>query len=435
MSIHLGLRRPRTRLVAIVATFAIAAALPAGAAAGAGPSNDDFANATVLVGNLPLTAHSNAMGASMEGAEDESPCEGQNQESVWFRFTPVNSGVFRVDTIGSDYDTNLDIYRGTTLNNLVHVDCNDDIDSWNADLYDSRIAFRGVGGTRYYFRVASDTIGEARSIDLHVRSVQAPNNDNYKAATRIASLPYNTNADIINATSAPNELRFNNCASARATRWYKYTPSVDMVIWANTFVPVDFDSTLQVFTGAKPANASFVICNDDQWVQGSNTVASGVTFKANAGTTYRFQVAGYSGESGATRELPFHVKRVTPEANDEFANAFSVEPNYHDNVNLRYTTRQAGEPTPTCVDEASNTAWYKHTATSTNALQASADATGDFDGYVAVYEVLGPGFGGLNLIGCNTFVDFIPVNGMTYAFQVTGDDARTAPSGFTLLYD
>ncbi len=420
------------RATSLVVAVVLAAAMPAAVLGGVGPSNDNFANATVIVGNLPYSNSTNAAGASREGAEEDSTC-GSSQQSVWWRFTPVGSGTYRVDTIGSDYNTNVDIYQGTTLANLDEVDCNDDIDSNNSDLYDSRIAFRATGGTRYYFRVSSNNPGDASQVTLSLRSVQPPGNDQYKNATGIFSLPFDANADNTNATSQSNEPRESTCNFARATRWYKYTPSVNTVIWANTFLPVDFDTTLAVYTGKKIANASLVICNDDQWGNGADLYASGVTFMAHAGTTYRFQVAGYDGQSGANKELPFHVRQITPEVNDNFANAMNAGSTpFEDVVNLRRTTQESSEPTDSCSSEAYNTAWYKHTAGAEPGLEARVqDDTSDAE--VAVYQATGPGFGGLSLISCSSTVDFVPVSGQTYYFQVTLPRGLTDPVDFSLI--
>jgi len=406
--------------------------MPAAVFAGVGPSNDNFANATVITGNLPYTASTNATGASREGAEQDSTCGG-SQQSVWWRFTPVGSGTYRVDTIGSSYDTNVDIYQGTTLAGLDEVDCNDDIDSNNNDLDDSRIAFRATGGTRYYIRVSTGQVGSAGPLSLALRSVQSPGNDQYKNATSIFSLPFDANADNTNATSQTNEPREASCNFARATRWYKYTPAVDTVVWANTFVPVDFDSTLAVYTGKKIGNASLVVCNDDQWGNGADLYASGVTFMAHAGTTYRFQVAGYDAQSGSMKELPFHVRALTAETNDGFANAMNAGSTpFHDVVNLRRTTRESSEPNPTCIDGASfNTAWYKHTAGSEAGLHAQVNNDSN-NASVAVYQQTGSGFGGLSFINCSSSVDFVPVSGQTYYFQVVMPRGETNPVDFDL---
>jgi hypothetical protein len=345
----------------------------------------------------------------------------------------VGSGTYRVDTIGSSYDTNVDVYVGTTLAGLDEVDCNDDIDANNDDLLDSRIAFRATGGVRYYFRVSSRGNGQAGPVSLAVRSVQPPGNDQYKNATSIFSLPFDANADNTNATSQSNEPREGTCNFARATRWYKYTPAVDTVVWANTFLPVDFDSTLAVYTGKKIGNASLVICNDDQWGNGADLYASGVTFMAHAGTTYRFQVAGYDGQSGQQKELPFHVRAVTPEVNDAFANAMNAGSlPFDDVVNLRRTTRESSEPHPSCITEGPyNTAWYKHTAGAEAGLQGRVfNDSGDAS--VAVYQATGAGFAGLSFIGCGSQVDFAPVSGQTYYFQIVMPNGETNPVDFSL---
>ncbi len=412
------------RLATFVMVAAMLAALPAAVAA-APPSNDDFGNARVIVGSLPYHDTLNPTDATFQGGEAESTCDSSPEPSVWYRFTPVRSGVFRADTMGSDYDANIDVYRGTTLAGLVEIDCNDDIDSWS--IYDSRLAFRATGGTRYYIRVSGD---EGTHLDFTLRSVQAPSNDQFAGARTISSLPFTANADNINATSQSAEPRQSSlCSVMRATRWYKYTPAHDEVIWANTFTAVDFDTMLAVYRGNKIGNVTEIACNDDQWVSGNRVYSSGITFKALAGVTYRFQVGGYDAESGQHRELPFHVRRLTPAANDDFANATNIAaiPFEHE-VHLRHTTRQPSEPVATdCSDDAANTAWYRYVAAADGTVSADVSAS-DVTPEVAIYESTGPGFGGLAYIDCSTDVDFAVESGKTYYIQVFIDNAVTAPT-------
>jgi hypothetical protein len=399
--------------------------LPAAVHAGSVPSNDLFANGTVInPSSLPYSQAANALGASTQTNEPDSACSGTNSGSIWWRFRPSTTGTYRVDTIGSDFDTQIDVYRGPSLVDLLRVECNNDIDSNNPDLTASRVAFRATAGQLHHIRViANATSGVTARLQL--RKVTPPSNDFYANARKISSLPFSTNANNINATSQPNEPRpvqapsDSPCGHQRATRWYKYTPSANQVIWANTFGGTDFDTILGVYTGSTIGNAQMVACNDSQWLGGHQTDSAGVTFRATAGVTYRFQVGGYDAESGDVNELPFQVRAIASvESNDDFANAaaFTQLP-YVDAFNLRRASTQTGEP-KWWFSEV-NTVWYRYTAQGGQAVDVFTEGDDICCGVgVAAYRATGPGFAGLQLIGYGSGVGFTTSPGQVYYIQV-----------------
>jgi len=91
------------------------------------PSNDNFANATVLSasGSWGTVKGTNTFAT----AEPNEPTHvGQTAaHSVWFQWTPLQSGDVELDTLGSGFDTILAVYTGTSLGNLAQVAANDDI--------------------------------------------------------------------------------------------------------------------------------------------------------------------------------------------------------------------------------------------------------------------------------------------------------------------
>lgn len=423
------------RAIVVTACIALSGAIPAGVQAGSPPpANDQFSNARVI--NPAALPYSDTIGSgapSTEANEPTTDCDAPYYGTQWWRFAPTVNGTYRVDTIGSTFNTLIDVYRGTTLAGLAKVECNDDVDSNNADLLVSRVAFKGVAGQMYYIRASvSGAFGNA--VTLHLMKVTPPTNDSFANATMINSLPFDTNASNLNATSQPTEPRTSNgyydssaCQHQRATRWYKYTPSVDQVLWANTFVAADFDTVLGLYTGSTIGTATRITCNDDQWVSGNVIDSSGITFLAKAGVTYRFQVGGFDAESGDQADLPFHLRSVTTENNDAFANAqtFTSLP-YSDPFTLRRATRQSTEPT--CRPGMVNSVWYRFTPSFDTTFEISTETRDTFDVYVSLYRVTGSGFGGLQFLGCGNAVGTTASSGTTYAIQVETQNAF-APAG------
>lgn len=129
-----------------------AAVLLVGWTALAAPSNDNFADA-VAVASVPYSNSQSTSGATSESGEPQ-PC-GNIDSTVWFRFKPSADIQLVADTLGSDYDTVLAVYTGSSVDSLSLVGCNDD-----ASGLQSRIIFDAVGGTTYHFQVggyAGDT--------------------------------------------------------------------------------------------------------------------------------------------------------------------------------------------------------------------------------------------------------------------------------------
>ncbi|MEA2621125.1 MAG: hypothetical protein QOH61_35 [Chloroflexota bacterium] len=413
------------RRTALAATAIVALVAPTAVSA-APPGNDDFANATVInYAALPYSTSLNPSGATDEGAEHEQYC-GESHDSLWWRFAPTQTGVFRADTIGSDFSTQLDVFRGTTLAGLADVDCNYDINTDDPDQYTSRLTFKANAGSRYYIRATTEGVNENPNVlVLHLRKTKALANDDYANAKTIPSLPFETDAVNINATSQSNEPRVNQCDSIGLTRWYAYTPQNDQTLRATT-IGSEFDTILAAYTGASIGTATQVACNDDTWYSTVNVHASSITFKAKAGVKYRFQVGGYYGNNG---RLPFRVEKVAAEPNDDFANAMTASPlPFLDHANTQKATRQSGEVSN--CEPAQNTVWYKHTAADTDPLHVFATSGGVLEPVVAVWT--GTSVSSLTIVDCGSSVTFTPTAGQVYRFQMTADAGRTGPITFHL---
>ncbi|BAZ49482.1 hemolysin-type calcium-binding region [Nostoc sp. NIES-4103] len=108
-------------------------------------SNDNFANLIVLSGNSGSSAGNN-VGATSELGE---PTQSGTTNSVWWSWTAPTSGNVIFDTLGSNLDTYLYVYKGNALNNLTLVASNDDSGGTTA----SKVSFAVTAGTTYYISV------------------------------------------------------------------------------------------------------------------------------------------------------------------------------------------------------------------------------------------------------------------------------------------
>ena len=139
--------RPGSRALGLLLTLGVLSLLVfAGSAKAAPPANDDFADAQILAG-LPVTATGSNEGATLEPGEPSLPWIG-NDHSVWFSWTAPGSGAVAVDLSGSDYDTYLSVYTGSSLGslNLIGAESGDHINA-------SRVDFTATAGVTYRLAV------------------------------------------------------------------------------------------------------------------------------------------------------------------------------------------------------------------------------------------------------------------------------------------
>lgn len=135
-----------------------------------GPSNDNFANA-ISVGTLPYSASGSNAGATRELGEPWPSCQSNSGKTVWYAWTAPNSASYSVDTAGSNLDTVLAVWRGSTLSSLASVACNDDAAGGG-----SKVEFAAAGGTTYYFQISGYNSYEA-AFAFHLTTMGVPGPD------------------------------------------------------------------------------------------------------------------------------------------------------------------------------------------------------------------------------------------------------------------
>ncbi len=112
------------------------------------PANDFFAQAIPLPG----------ISGNIEGrnfnttAESGEPIHAGStaSKSVWYKWTAPDSGLYSFTTSGSDFDTVLAIYTGSSVNALTPIAENDNTTSFDNT---SKVNFRATGGVEYKIAV------------------------------------------------------------------------------------------------------------------------------------------------------------------------------------------------------------------------------------------------------------------------------------------
>ena len=259
------MRRLRTPRLVVVSVAGLLLALLNVSPALAQPANDDFDSATVIPG-VPFTDTASTVEATT--AADDPFCG--DAHSVWYSFTPTQSGSIAADTFGSDYNTALSVYTGTR-GALSEVACAS---------FPAQVSFNATANTTYFIMVTSACCGgPGGTLVFNLRG--PPANDEISGATPM-TLNTTVTQDTTLATTAPSDPT--QCISNPTnTVWFSFTPTQNQPVTLNRSGSSYF-GRISVLTdlGSGPV---VIAC-------GSGDTAR---FDATAGKTYYFMDAGFSG--------------------------------------------------------------------------------------------------------------------------------------------
>ncbi len=133
------------------------------AAGTSGPSNDNFVNRVALIG-AAVTTTGSTVGATKEAGEPNH-AGNAGGKSVWWTWTAPSTGQVSIDTSGSNFDTLLGVYTGSSVASLILIASNDD-DVANGVLT-SAVTFLASAGTTYQIAVDGFN-GASGSVNLHL---------------------------------------------------------------------------------------------------------------------------------------------------------------------------------------------------------------------------------------------------------------------------
>ncbi len=109
---------------------------------------DNFSQANLLP--LPGSVAGSTSQATTESGEPVSCGSSTIGKTIWFRVIPNASGALTATTAGSDFDTVLALYTGSTLGSLQQLKCNDDA---GGSTRTSRLFQMVTGGQTYYLQL------------------------------------------------------------------------------------------------------------------------------------------------------------------------------------------------------------------------------------------------------------------------------------------
>ncbi|RYZ03779.1 MAG: hypothetical protein EOO73_26465 [Myxococcales bacterium] len=200
----------RTRLDVASSAIAMIGAIP-----------DDFSAARALSGISALTT-TGSYGVTLEAGEPVHAGVPQGG-SVWFSWTAPYTGPATVTTAGSDFDTVLAVYTGSSVDTLTEVTANDDASGPGP----SGVQFQAQANTTFRIAVSGKVVGgQAQRGVVRLRINGAPTNDALANAVGLpGDLPIGPIAgDNLGATKELGEPH--HCGNdGGASVWYTFQPS------------------------------------------------------------------------------------------------------------------------------------------------------------------------------------------------------------------
>jgi hypothetical protein len=164
------------------------------------PSNDDFGNRITLSSVPPVSIVRSTTGATTQLSEP-LPC-GAIGATIWYSFTPTRPMFVQVDTFGSNYDTALGVYTGSSIGGLSQVGCNDD-SGIAGNFLQSRVFFLAAAGVTYQIQVGG-FLGATGTSVLNIHAEPFPHDFNVDGRSDILWRNTNTGGVVewlINGTS------------------------------------------------------------------------------------------------------------------------------------------------------------------------------------------------------------------------------------------
>ena len=248
--------------------------------------------------------------------------------------------------------------------------------------------------------------------------VGPPANDNRDSARFIPFVPYFDTTDVTNATLEPGEVTsvcHDTIGAPTRTVWYRYQANAAAQLHAQLL-------------GPGPGILSAYFVSADTLIQiGCNSNFGPVTFSADSGSEFLFQISDSAGASAYTifsLQPDTIITPPPPVGNDNFADA-RVAPGvpYSDTADFSLASLEGGEPFG-CYFQ-SRSVWYVFRPSQTQIVQVNVQS-GSFNSFTVW---TGTSLGGLGFVRCGSNFNpqtFTAFAGSTYYIQVLSDGGGTA---------
>ncbi len=347
------------------------------------PGND------LLEGSTPINSTNYSFATNNESATRQpgEPAHAGNPggASLWWQWTPAQSGTVTIDTEDSSIDTILGVYRGVSISSLNTVASDDD----GGTGFSSRVQFSAIAGERYWIAVDGYN-GATGDIQLSLnQTVSEPNdptppangfNDNLSAARLLsASAPsFTTQGTNTEATKETGEPWHAGNRGGKSV-WWRWTAPQTAIVTITT-EGSNFDTLLAVYTtfGSGMNGLMPLASNDD-----TRGLTSEVSFFAFAGTDYFIAVDGYAAAAGDI-QLSLNSSGSQSPSFDVFSSRGRLESTSgRVEATNEGAGREPGEPWHLGFNQGASM-WWTWTADQNGIVEIDTRGS-DFDTVLAVY--------------------------------------------------
>ena len=378
------------------------------------PSNDNFIDSIVLTG-FSTTGIGNNLEATEELGEPNHAVVSIPINSVWWNWTPLDNGVATINTFGSNYDTSLGVYTGSSVDSLTEIASNDD--SLNSFTLESEVFFEATVGTTYHIAVDgfSSNVGD---ITLNVDLLKPIENDNFVDRFEIIGSTASETGSNLGATGETDEPDHASFSEPLNSVWWTWTAPTNGVAIIDTFGST-FDTTLGVYTGSAVDSLTEIASNDDFF-----SLQSQVAFTANAGTTYQIAVDSFESSVG---DITLNLDLLDPLTNDNFADSISITGSSVSESGTNVgATGEVGEPDHAFASIPINSVWWSWTAPNDGFFAIDTFGS-DYDTSLGIYT--GSAVNSLTEVGSND--DVLSLQSQVKLEAVAGTTYHIAVDGFS----
>lgn len=401
------------------------------------PNNDFFTNA-LLFPSTATKVFDNNTGTTTEPGE---PAHVGNPggKSVWWLWVAPSNGTYVVDTVGSQTDTLLAIYTGSTLGTLAIVGADDNRSEGGASL----VKFFALGGTTYRFAVAgyAGTNGVSEGAIVLNLNPSLVLNDAFSERVTLSGQTNQVTGSNLGASKESGEPNHGANAGGRSI-WWTWTAHLNAPVIVSTRNST-FDTALAVYTGTSLGSLALIGENDDS--DPFNPAAgSVVAFQGVAGQTYQIAVDGYRSADGnvAAGTVELSLIQTTPPVpggNDLFVNRFLITGQTNSVIGVNTNaSKEIGEPNH-AGNDGGRSVWWSWVAPASTPVTINTLGSG-FDTILGVYQ--GTSGGALTLVAADersagsglSVVTFEAVQGVEYQIAVDGfNNGSGAAAGRVVL--
>ena len=392
---------------------------------GPGPGGSTFSSRSGISGASGRVTGSN-VGASKEFGEP-SHAGNRGGASLWWSWTAPATGTVTFDTQGSDFDTLLAVYTGSSVGALTEVDSDDDTIGRQ-----SEVSFVAQQGVVYHIAVDGYS-GVTGSIVLNWSQVGGGPGPGPGLGGSTFSLRSGISgaSGVVTGSNAGASKEFGepNHAGNRggASLWWSWTAPATGTVTIDT-QGSDFDTLLAVYTGSSVGGLTRVASDDDTIGRQSQ-----VSFVAQQGVVYHIAVDGYSGATGSI-VLNWSQVGGGPGPGPGLGGSTFSSRSGISGASGRVTgsnvgaSKEFGEPSH-AGNRGGASLWWSWTAPVTGTVTFDTQGS-DFDTLLAVYT--GSSVGALaavasddDTIGRQSEVSFVAQQGVVYHIAVDGYSGAT----------